>query len=67
VLLLSTETLEWAKSKAYPLPSDSPVVQIDYEHGQSYLTLPAAVASGKVFAPVHGARAHSWRARVGRA
>ena len=51
VLLVSTETLEWAKSKAYGLASDSPVVQIDYSAGQSYLTVPAAKASQAPFAP----------------
>jgi X-Pro dipeptidyl-peptidase len=50
VLLMSTETLEWAKSKVYGLASDSPIVQIDYSAGQSYLTLPAATASQAAFA-----------------
>src|SRR5205823_5045857 len=45
VLLVSTETLEWAKSKAYDIPTANPTVTIDYKQGQSYLTLPAAVSS----------------------
>ena len=49
VLLVSTETLEWAKSKVYDVPTDSPTVTIDYARGQSYLTLPAALASGDPF------------------
>ena len=49
VLLISTETLEWAKSKLYDVPADDPTVTIDYKQGQSYLTLPAAVASGNPF------------------
>ena len=49
VLLLSTETLEWAKSKVYDVPTDDPTVTIDYAQGQSFLTLPAAVSSGNPF------------------
>lgn len=49
VLLISTETLEWAKSKVYDLPSTDPTVTIDYTRGQSYLALPAARSSGKPF------------------
>jgi len=50
VLLVSTETLEWAKSKVYGLAGDGPIVEIDYRAGQSYLTLPAAKASPGPFA-----------------
>jgi X-Pro dipeptidyl-peptidase len=49
VLLISTETLEWAKSKLYDLPTSDPTVTIDYTRGQSYLTLPAALSSGQPF------------------
>jgi X-Pro dipeptidyl-peptidase len=49
VLLISTETLEWAKSKVYDIPTANPRVTIDYGRGQSYLTLPAAVPTGKTF------------------
>jgi X-Pro dipeptidyl-peptidase len=49
VLLISTETLEWAKSKVYDLPSADPTVTIDYQRGQSRLTLPAALSSGNPF------------------
>ena len=49
VLLMSTETLEWAKSKVPPTGSTS--VTVDYDKGQSWLELPAAVDSGDPFAP----------------
>jgi X-Pro dipeptidyl-peptidase len=40
VLLMSTETLEWAKSKLPDTPASNSVT-IDYTQGQSYLTLPS--------------------------
>jgi predicted acyl esterase len=40
VLLMSTETLEWAKSKLPDSPANN-TVTIDYGQGQSYLTLPS--------------------------
>jgi hypothetical protein len=33
----------------YDIPTANPTVTIDYKHGQSYLTLPAAVSSGRAF------------------
>jgi X-Pro dipeptidyl-peptidase len=47
VLLISTETVEWAKSKLYDLPTTDSTVAIDYKRGESYLTLPAASSGGK--------------------
>jgi X-Pro dipeptidyl-peptidase len=47
ILLMSTETLEWAKSKAPPAGSTS--VAVDYDKGQSWLELPGAVDSGDPF------------------
>jgi X-Pro dipeptidyl-peptidase len=47
VLLMSTETLEWAKSKVPPAGSTS--VAVDYDKGQSWLELPGAVDSGDPF------------------
>ena len=49
VLLISTETLEWAKAKVYDIPTANPTVTIDYKQGQSYLILPAAASSGNPF------------------
>jgi X-Pro dipeptidyl-peptidase len=49
VLLISTETLEWAKSKVYDLPTTDPTVTIDYTRGQSYLTLPATRSDRRPF------------------
>jgi predicted acyl esterase len=40
VLLMSTETLEWAKSKLPDTPASN-TVTVDYAQGQSYLTLPS--------------------------
>ena len=41
VLLMSTETLEWAKSKLPDSPGNN-TVTLDYAQGQSYLSLPTA-------------------------
>ncbi|MFL5824452.1 MAG: CocE/NonD family hydrolase [Solirubrobacteraceae bacterium] len=49
VLLISTETLEWGKSKLYDIPTADPTVTIDYKQGQSRLILPAAVSGGGAF------------------
>lgn len=49
VLLISTETLEWGKSKVYDIPTADPTVTIDYKQGQSYLTLPTAASSRGAF------------------
>lgn len=45
VLLVQTETSEWAIPKPYPVPS-VPTVRINYESGQSYLTLPVVTRGG---------------------
>ena len=48
VLLMSTETLEWAKSKLPDVPGNN-TVTLNYQDGSSWLELPAAVDSGDPF------------------
>ena len=51
VLLISTETADWDLPKAYDGAPSSPTVQLNYEQGQSYLTLPivGAVNGDSIF------------------
>jgi len=47
ILVVSTETTEWDVPKAYTGTPGVPTVQLDYEQGQSYITLPlVGVTSG---------------------
>jgi X-Pro dipeptidyl-peptidase len=48
VLLMSTETLEWAKSKLPDTPANN-TVTLNYQDGKSWLELPASVESGDPF------------------
>jgi X-Pro dipeptidyl-peptidase len=48
VLLLQSEDLDWAIAKPYPAAVD-PRVQINWDHGQSWLSLPIAAGASHAF------------------